>query len=112
LRKEVISVENGLTGERNLNENGYDDSELLFVEDRSLRRVTPTVVIAKPVTLTREELHQRIAEKAYDLFERRGRTHGRDVEDWLLAERLVLNALKFNKDKGTPKQGHVYGQTR
>lgn len=36
-----------------------------------------------------ELLHQRIAEKAYQLYECRGCCHGHDVEDWLEAERLV-----------------------
>ena len=35
-------------------------------------------------------VQQRIAEKAYELYERRGCCDGRDVEDWLEAERLVL----------------------
>ena len=35
-------------------------------------------------------LLQRIAEKAYELYECRGCCHGRDLEDWLEAERLVL----------------------
>ncbi len=34
-------------------------------------------------------LRQRITEKAYELFVRRGRAPGHDVEDWLEAERLV-----------------------
>ena len=39
------------------------------------------------------EYHARIARKAYDLFERRGRSEGHDVEDWLEAERLVKEEL-------------------
>ena len=39
------------------------------------------------------EYHARIARKAYDLFERRGRNEGQDVEDWLEAERLVKEEL-------------------
>lgn len=39
------------------------------------------------------EYHARIARKAYDLFERRGRNEGHDVEDWLEAERLVKEEL-------------------
>ena len=35
------------------------------------------------------ELRQRVAEKAYELFLERGGSHGRDMEDWLEAERLV-----------------------
>ena len=32
---------------------------------------------------------EEIARVAYELFERHGRTHGRDQQDWLEAERLV-----------------------
>ena len=32
---------------------------------------------------------QEIAKVAYELFERRGRKAGHDVEDWLEAERIV-----------------------
>lgn len=39
------------------------------------------------------EYNARIARKAYDLFERRGRNEGHDVEDWLEAERLVKEEL-------------------
>jgi hypothetical protein len=41
-------------------------------------------------------LHQRIAERAYSLYEQSGFQHGNDVEHWLEAERQV-------KDSG----GHV-----
>lgn len=40
-------------------------------------------------------LHQRIAEKAYELYECGGCCHGRDVEDWLEAERLVLAEIEL-----------------
>ena len=30
-----------------------------------------------------------VAQAAYELFERRGRVHGHDLEDWLEAERIV-----------------------
>ena len=32
---------------------------------------------------------EEVAQVAYGLFERRGRTSGHDVEDWLEAERIV-----------------------
>jgi hypothetical protein len=34
-------------------------------------------------------LQRQIAERAYQLFEMRGHSHGSDVEDWLRAERDV-----------------------
>jgi hypothetical protein len=36
------------------------------------------------------ELRERIAQKAFELYEKRGSVHGLDVQDWLEAERLVL----------------------
>jgi hypothetical protein len=35
----------------------------------------------------------RIAARAYELYERRGRKHGHDVDDWLRAERELLRLL-------------------
>ena len=37
------------------------------------------------------ELHSRVALRAYQLFESRGRVHGRDWEDWFRAEQEVLS---------------------
>jgi hypothetical protein len=38
---------------------------------------------------TSESLHSRIQERAYRLFLERGGQHGRDLQDWLEAERQV-----------------------
>ncbi len=35
-------------------------------------------------------LHDEIAEIAYELYESRGRIHGFDLDDWLAAERIIL----------------------
>jgi len=45
-------------------------------------------------TMGDEVLRQRIAEKAYELYEKRGQSHGHDLNDWLEAERLVLGEIK------------------
>jgi hypothetical protein len=39
-------------------------------------------------------LRDQIAQKAYELYETRGWSHGLDTEDWLEAERLVLAETK------------------
>ena len=44
-------------------------------------------------TMGDEVLRQRIAEKAYELYEKRGQSHGQDLDDWLEAERLVLSEI-------------------
>ncbi len=45
-------------------------------------------------TMGDEVLRQRIAEKAYELYEKRGQSHGHDLDDWLEAEQLVLDEIK------------------
>ena len=39
------------------------------------------------------ELHQRISQLAYRLYLLRGKINGHDLEDWLVAEREVLNGF-------------------
>lgn len=34
---------------------------------------------------------ERVRRKAYEIFERRGRQHGRDFDDWLAAEAQVAS---------------------
>ena len=46
---------------------------------------TPMDALA-PVPLTRED----VALRAFDLYQRRGAQEGRDVEDWIEAERQLL----------------------
>ena len=45
-------------------------------------------------TMGDEVLRQRIAETAYELYEKRGQSHGQDLDDWLEAERLVLSEIE------------------
>lgn len=40
-----------------------------------------------------DEVRERIAKKAYDLYEQRGRQPEHDVEDWLKAEELVRKEM-------------------
>ena len=49
-------------------------------------RVNRTVDTREPLPNFQEDISQ----VAYELFERRGRTHGRDQQDWFEAERIVL----------------------
>jgi hypothetical protein len=35
-------------------------------------------------------LHDEIAKAAYELYEKSGRIHGRDLENWINAERIVM----------------------
>ena len=41
----------------------------------------------------------RVALRAYQLFESRGRVHGRDLEDWFRAEKEILSG-QLDTDSG------------
>lgn len=44
------------------------------------------------------KLQNEIARVAYEIYEKSGKINGRDIENWLEAERLVRE--KYNKRKG------------
>ena len=46
--------------------------------------------------LTAEQLRDRIAQRAYQLYEARGRAEGSDVQDWLQAEHELLTQLGYS----------------
>lgn len=48
------------------------------------------------------KLRDEIAKVAYELFEKRGRMHGHEMEDWLRAERIVT-ARHPKTEKGEGK---------
>jgi hypothetical protein len=48
-------------------------------------------VQAIPWSVTKEtELQERIAKRAYELYEQRGRHHGQDIADWFQATQEIL----------------------
>lgn len=51
--------------------------------------------------------HEEIARKAYELFEKSGRVHGRDAENWLEAEKTVLAKVKPVKKASGAKKASV-----
>jgi hypothetical protein len=53
----------------------------------------PTAASVKtPVELS-EDLWERIAKKAYELWEQRGRQDGNDLRDWFDAEAIVMEEI-------------------
>ncbi len=42
----------------------------------------------------KESIHDKIAKKAYELYEQSGRIDGKDVEHWLQAEKMVNGSKK------------------
>jgi hypothetical protein len=51
-----------------------------------------TIISPKPVQLP-DGVRERIAQRAYELWELRGRRHGHAVQDWLDAEILVMDEI-------------------
>jgi Protein of unknown function (DUF2934) len=47
-------------------------------------------LVADLETRAQRATHEHIARRAYEIFEHRGRVHGYDLDDWLLAERELL----------------------
>ena len=69
------------------------------VGDQAVRkaRILPRPVPSfarEEITMNQKALQEQIAAKAYELYEKKGQMYGRDFEDWLEAERLVLAELK------------------
>jgi len=48
-------------------------------------------------TFPTDEIYNKIRERAYLLYERRGGTNGDDVSDWLQAEREITAEISRNK---------------
>ena len=67
--------------------------------NKSSEPPSPTTVREAGPSFNNVEFYARVARRAYDLFERRGREEGHDVEDWLEAERLVKDELLQQKNE-------------
>ena len=48
----------------------------------------------------RIDLHEEIARVAHDIYEKRGGLHGSDLDDWLQAEKIVMQNYKTKSKKG------------
>ncbi|OAI43731.1 hypothetical protein AYO43_09895 [Nitrospira sp. SCGC AG-212-E16] len=57
--------------------------------------MTKPILSREPESMQKysDEMRERIAQKAYELYEQRGRQAERDVEDWLQAEELVRKEM-------------------
>jgi HSP20 family molecular chaperone IbpA len=55
-----------------------------------VRRVTDAADVPHTLLEEMKGVVDRIRERAFSLFQRRGAEHGRDLEDWLQAERDVI----------------------
>jgi hypothetical protein len=50
------------------------------------------------------DLNSEIEELAYELFEKSGRIEGRDLDNWLEAERIVIERYPSQKKKSASTQ--------
>ncbi|MCE5312790.1 MAG: DUF2934 domain-containing protein [Nitrospiraceae bacterium] len=50
------------------------------------------------------DMRKEIARKAYEIYERNGRSEGRDMDNWLEAERIVMSMMKSGIDSNAPEQ--------
>lgn len=53
-----------------------------------------------------ERVQQMIRARAYEIFERRGRAHGHDLDDWLQAENEILSNLMREASAAKAKSGY------
>lgn len=63
------------------------------------QRVEGRSLLPEPESMQKysDEVRERIAKKAYELYEQRGRQAERDVEDWLKAEELVRKEMNIRR---------------
>jgi hypothetical protein len=52
--------------------------------------------------MNRKALEEEIRKIAYELYEKSGRLPGRDLENWLEAEKIVLSKYGLLEQKGAP----------
>jgi len=58
------------------------------------------------------DLYEEIAKVAYDLYEKSGYIDGRDLDNWLEAERVVMARLAEEQKKSAKKTGtKILGKT-
>ena len=52
------------------------------------------------------KFYEEVAKVAYELYEKRGRVHGQDMEDWFKAEMIVKKRYEkgIEREAGTVKQ--------
>lgn len=59
------------------------------------------MVAADVLANRKNEIHDMITRRAYELFESRGRVHGHDIKDWIEAELEVLHPCRHDlKESG------------
>jgi hypothetical protein len=64
-----------------------------------IRRVVVRKLSPEPESMQKysDEVRERIAKKAYELYEQRGRQAERELQDWLKAEELVRKEMNATR---------------
>jgi len=68
------------------------------------RKTITKKMAEKPNDIDVGELQERIAAKAYELYQQDEGNHGHDLEHWLTAERLVQEELAHSNPQSEPRQ--------
>jgi len=55
-----------------------------------MKKRQAALVRGKPPVVSMEDVQQKIRQRAYELYELRGRADGRDFDDWIEAELEVI----------------------
>lgn len=64
------------------------------VASKTEAKRTPVIKKKEQGKVTQEELFCMIEKKAYELFQKRGHTHGNDRDDWFEAEKKMKSKIK------------------
>jgi hypothetical protein len=59
-------------------------------KNATMKKRSLTPVPGKQPGVSAEEIQQKVRQRAYELYELRGRTDGRDLDDWIEAESEVI----------------------
>ena len=59
-----------------------------------MAKATKTKSPREKPKMDQKTLHEMIEKKAYEIYKQRGGEHGRDLDDWLEAERIVRGKKK------------------
>jgi hypothetical protein len=70
-----------------------------------------TTTIPEPLHITDEELYERVARKAYELYQQRGEIAEHDLNDWFTAERLVRAELLHGSARAVEEGALVEEET-
>ena len=64
-----------------------------------IKKTTPTNVTQKSsaMNISNDKVFEAIRKRAYELYLKRGATHGSDQADWLEAERQVKRELNLSR---------------